>query len=720
MCARLDARADARGDNVQHESRAQAHTDGAKVAASTEEHISPLAPPAAPQADATDVADAPARGGVRVASMGLATKLLAIGCIFLVLALASIGLTLWVTWQLEGGAAAVNEAGRMRMRSYQLALSLQHPTVKQADLLPDINRRLQDFEDSLALLRTGDPGRPLSVPWDADTRASFWGVTQDWVVLRQQALDIGRGAPVSASLRGNVDDFVRRIDVFVSAIERHIARWTALLHTFQLAMMALAVLSALAMLYAGHVVVLEPIARLQRGLRRIEQGDFATRVTVQTDDELGALADGFNSMAENLASLYNNLEAKVREKTAGLEVKQARLSALYEVAAFVAKADTLQELAQGFARQIRRIAHADAVAIRWSDEANERYVLLASDCLPKVMAEEEQCVLSGDCLCGAKAQPGVALGIRVIPIQSASREMARQSAVNAVRDHCERAGYTTLVTVPLGLHQRVLGEVELFFRGGPQFSDEERGLFEALASHLAGAMESLRAAALDRESAVAAERQLLAQELHDSIAQSLAFLKIQMQLLRDAMARGDERGVQASMDELDAGVRESYSDVRELLLHFRVRTHAEDIEPALRETLSKFEHQAGLRSHLTVHGQGLPLPPDVQIQVLHIVQESLSNVRKHARASQVWVDVQTQPSWCVTVSDDGCGFDIEAGPPDDTHVGLRIMRERAQRIGAALTFNSSPQGTRIELRLPKLTANPTASRADDAQELLSP
>lgn len=647
---------------------------------------------------------------VKVASVALASKFLAIGSAFLVLALASIGLTLWVTWQLEGGAAAVNEAGRMRMRSYQLVLSLQHPESQRDVGQARIEQRLRDFDASLALLRSGDPTRPLAVPWDGDTRARFQSVATDWQALRQQALAVAQGEPMPAAMSRQVDDFVDRIDAFVSAIESHIARWTALLHTFQLAMMVLAILSALALMYVGHVLVLEPVARLQEALLRIEQGDFSARVKVDTQDELGALADGFNSMAENLQSLYGHLETKVREKTAGLEVKQARLGALYDVAAFVARADNLEDLAQGFARQMRRVAHADAAAIRWSDEANERYVLLASDCLPKVMAEEEQCVLSGDCLCGAKVEPGVAPRVRVIPIHSVSGDASQPTAGHAVQDHCEKAGYTTLVTVPLELHQRVLGEIELFYRGEPQLSDEERSLFEALASHLAGAMESLRAAALDRESAIAGERQLLAQELHDSIAQSLAFLKIQMQLLRDAMTRDDHPAIENAMNELDAGVRESYSDVRELLLHFRVRTHAEDIEPALRETLSKFELQAGLRGHLTVHGQGLPLPADVQIQVLHIVQEALSNVRKHAQATQVWVDVDSQPTWRVSVRDDGCGFDLQAGPPDDTHVGLRIMRERAQRIGGELSFNSNPDGTCVELRLPKLGASPTALR----------
>ena len=635
----------------------------------------------------------------RSKGLGLASKLLAIGSVFLLLALASIGLTLWVTWQLEGGAAAVNEAGRMRMRSYQLALMLsQQDLHAQRIALPDLQTRLTAFDETLELLRAGDPARPLFVPWDHDTRERIQAIGSDWKELRQEVLQVAQGEPVPPDFIPRVDRFVARIDAFVSAIERHLSRWTAMLHTFQLAMIALAVLSALALLYVGHVVVLEPVARLQAGLKRIQEGAFDTRVHISSSDEIGALAQGFNAMAENLQSLYASLEDKVREKTAGLELRQQRLSALYEVAAFVARADNLEELSQGVARQMRRIAHADAVAIRWSDEANERYVLLASDCLPQIMAEEEHCLHAGDCHCGpvvAGQRPGK---LRVIPI--IDENLVNPATGRKGYDHCVRAGYATLVSVPLGLHQRVLGEVDLFYRGEPVLSEEERGLFESLASHLAGAMESLRAAALDREAAVANERQMLAQELHDSIAQSLAFLKIQMQLLRDAMNQQDLAAVQTSLNELDTGIQESYSDVRELLLHFRVRTDAEDLEPALRETLSKFEHQTGQKGHLSITGQGLPLPADVQIQVLHIVQEALSNVRKHAQASEVWVSVQTAPTWRVSVRDNGHGFDAQSGPPDDTHVGMRIMRERAARIGATVHVSSGPQGTEVELRLP--------------------
>ena len=168
------------------------------------------------------------------------------------------------------------------------------------------------------------------------------------------------------------------------------------------------------------------------------------------------------------------------------------------------------------------------------------------------------------------------------------------------------------------------------------------------------------------------------------------------------------------LGEIDVGVRESYGDVRELLMHFRTRANAEDIEPALLTTLRKFEHQTGLKATLQMGGQGLPLAPDLQVQVLHIVQEALSNVRKHARAGRVWLDVQQQPQWRLEVRDDGDGFSNEAGEPDETHVGLRIMAERAERLGARLDVVSTPgRGTSVVLTLPRRSA--TASEARSAQ-----
>jgi two-component system, NarL family, nitrate/nitrite sensor histidine kinase NarX len=612
----------------------------------------------------------------------LTAKLYTSGISFLVLALASIGLTLWVTWNLEGGAAAVNEAGRMRMQTYRLALEVSgNPDPASALAMA------RSFDESLALLRSGDPSRPLFVPWSATSHERFEQVNRSWGALRDKWMS---ARPTPAQAARDAGEFVDLVDRFVAAIESQIARWTAILHMFQLAMMALAIASAVVMLYAGYLFVLNPLARLQRGLTALRQGDLSTRVEVESSDEFGQLSAGFNDMARTLQSLYGSLEEKVREKTARLEVKRQRLADLYEVSAFMAHATSLDELARGFVRQVRDVAKADAAAVRWSDEGNQRYLLLAADNLPQAMSEAEACLETGACYCGQRRDDAV---IRVIPIGEDQP---------APMDYCRRSGFQTLVSVPVKLHERVLGEVDLFFLATVRLDPEERDLLDTLASHLASAMESLRAAALEREAAVAQERSLLAQELHDSIAQSLAFLKIQAQLLRDAMKRNDTAAMARVIGELDAGVRESYADVRELLVHFRTRTSEEDIEPALRTTLSKFEHQTGLPARLEMAGHGVALAPDVQVQVLHIIQEALSNVRKHSHAHEVTVRVSPGPSWRFEVHDDGIGFADSADVPGATHVGLRIMQERAERIGATVQVTSAPgAGCTVLIELPR-------------------
>ncbi|MEO8859753.1 MAG: type IV pili methyl-accepting chemotaxis transducer N-terminal domain-containing protein [Burkholderiaceae bacterium] len=614
--------------------------------------------------------------------LSLSAKFGAIGAALLLMAFASISLTLWVTWQLEGGAAALNEGGRLRMQTWRLAQGLPAADVAE------FQRRLANFDRSLELLRAGDPSRPLFVPSNAQAQQALGDIEGQWQVLRKSWSE--RPQPDLALVTSQAEAFAQQIDGFVSAIEHQLARWTALLNAFQFVMMALTVASTVTLLYASYLFIFNPLARLKAGLLQVGTGDLSVRVPPGADDEFGELSAGFNRMAGTLETLYHSLESRVVEKTVGLETERARLAALYEATAFVATATSLNSLAEGFARQVRLVARADASAVRWSDEANQSYVMLASDCLPQHVIDAEHCIPTGACFCGqAQGQAYT----RVIPI----RPLGQAS----MPGQCERAGFDTVISVPVRQHERMVGELNLFYRRPTELGDEDRTLLETLASHLAGAIEGLRAGALEREAAVADERGMLARELHDSIAQSLSFLKIQSSLLREHLKRDDAPQVDATLSELDVGIHESLADVRELLLHFRTRTNTEDITPALRTTLTKFEHQTGLKSHLVVEGQGRPPDPDVQVQVLHVVQEALSNVRKHARARQVWIEVHQGPQWRVEVRDDGRGFESDDGA-GQTQVGLRIMRERAHSIGATVEVASvAGSGTCVVLTLPR-------------------
>lgn len=322
----------------------------------------------------------------------LSNKIKVLSLLFLLAGLSSVSVTLWVTWQLEGGAAAVNEAGRLRMQVFRMQLSHQN---HERNLLAQGNAR---FGASLQLLRDGDPARPLLILWTPQMRAQFERIEQDW-----QRLSALEERATSPEFRAQGDALVQVIDHLVTLLEREMVRW--------------------------------------------------------------------------------------------------------------------KNLAQGFVQQVRATVQADAVSVRWSDEANERYVLLASDGLPQALSIHEHCLPTGACLC---APPQEGAKVRVIRL-NAEETMALP--------HCREAGYATLVGVPLRHQQRLLGEVNLYFLEERVLTPETHALLTAMAEHLASAMEGLRVTALEREAAVAQERSLIARELHDSIAQSLAFLKIQTQLL---------------------------------------------------------------------------------------------------------------------------------------------------------------------------------------------
>ena len=228
-----------------------------------------------------------------------------VGAPFLALALGAVMLTLWVSWQLDGGAAAVNEAGRLRMQAYRMAM-----TASLGDSAT-FEREAAEFERSLALLRDGDPSARCSCPGTTSSpRASPRCRRTGRASARWRAAGNASLAGLPADRRPS-----RPVDAFVTGIEAHMSRWTALLHLSQFGMLMLAIGHGRAGVRrfplrsrAGGPAQgrrAAPPARATRGARRRS-----------SSDEFGTLADGFNSMAEHLRSMYRNLEAQGSAKTA--------------------------------------------------------------------------------------------------------------------------------------------------------------------------------------------------------------------------------------------------------------------------------------------------------------------------------------------------------------------------------------------------------------------
>ncbi len=379
------------------------------------------------------------------------------------------------------------------------------------------------------------------------------------------------------------------------------------------------------------------------------------------------------------AGMQAELELRVRDKTADLLAQRRRLEALYSISSMVAAAPSLAQLAGDFVSALRELGAADAVVLRDCTVEGEPGEVLAA-CGAAFDAHARD---------AARQQVDVRHGAHVLELRAHGRAPARGALQRLVR-------------VPVAAQRRLLAVVDLgYARAASVPSPEDLPLLEAAAGHLAAGLEALRSSALEREAAVTQERGLLARELHDSIAQALAFMNIQLELLRAALRADDPARVAAALDELEAGLRESTEDVRELLLHFRTRSSAEDIAPAIRSTVQKFELQCSVPVSLEIDTRGRAMDADVQVQLLHILQEALSNVRKHARASTVVVSVSSVPHWRFEVRDDGVGFDAEAlGQGGRAQVGMQIMRERAAQIGATVQVRSAPAaGTEVLIEL---------------------
>ncbi len=433
----------------------------------------------------------------------------------------------------------------------------------------------------------------------------------------------------------------------------------------------------------------EPRVRIELRLRRSDSSVFWGDVSLACLQAAAGAPAGLIVNVLNIslhkqaeaaaAGMQAELERRVREKTADLVVQRRRVEALYAISSQVAAAQSVAQLCGEFVGALLQLAAADAAVLRRCDpHAGVGEVLAAAG------APVADCALCASC-----DVPACAAGPRVLEVRADAPRCLPPRARRVVR-------------LPVVAQGRELAVLDLAYETGTQIPGPgELLLLEAAVGHLAAGLEGLRSAALEREAAVAVERGLLARELHDSIAQALAFMNIQIDLLRGGLRAGDPARMEHALQELEAGLRESSEDVRELLLHFRTRTNADDIAPAIRSTLQKFELQCAVPVQLEIDTHGRALDADVQVQLLHILQEALSNVRKHARATRVLVRVDSLPRWRIEVRDDGRGFDPSAaGRGSAAHVGLQIMRERAGQIGASVRVRSRPgEGTEVIVEL---------------------
>lgn len=261
---------------------------------------------------------------------------------------------------------------------------------------------------------------------------------------------------------------------------------------------------------------------------------------------------------------------------------------------------------------------------------------------------------------------------------------------------------SSLFTVPVPLSRRDLrGVLQIVVPGIQELSEKQEEMLKAIVTQISFLLQNANLLAEVEIKAILQERIRLAREIHDGLAQTLGFLKLKISQLRAYLEQGELERASQTTQLLHEAISDAYIEARHAIDQLRISIYDAALAELLQETLDEFRESSGIPTECTLEPPDLRLPVEINAQLVRIVQESLSNIRKHAHAHQVQVQTFIKNDWLILeVRDDGVGFQ-----PDEvsrhSQYGLRGMQERAEMIGAELQIISQPnQGATVQVRLP--------------------
>jgi len=345
------------------------------------------------------------------------------------------------------------------------------------------------------------------------------------------------------------------------------------------------------------------------------------------------------------------------------------------------------------------LAGADAGVVRVVTADGEHMRLVGALGLPSEVVERERLVPVNCHVCGMAV---------------------RDNAVRQVFDLTPCASSTGLsyfeqcramAVVPLQYQGKALGAYNLFFSERCEIKEEVALLFRSISEHLGLALENARLTRENMRMTLMNERQLIANEVHDSLAQTLAYINLRLTLLQDALQQADPPAASKYAADVQQAVELAYADLRELLSQFRSRMNPLGLAQALKELADGFYERSGITLEFENRIPGFDLTVDQEVQAYRIVQEALANVARHSGAKHARLIAELRDGrYGFTVEDDGMGFftigqslnSRDEGKRPRQHLGLSIMRERAQQLNGSIEIANLPEGgARVRLTFPE-------------------
>lgn len=597
-----------------------------------------------------------------------------------VLGVVSMLTSVFIAQTMEGMAAAINQAGSLRMQSYRIGVALADDSVPTGERATQAKDLAEEFEDRLR-----SPRLHNAIPQASDNGLSqtYARISRLWRegmrpplrahidLLAAGAQGPGETIPRAQYLAA-VDTFVQQIDALVLALEDVAEGRVATLRAIQWGALALTVIAVLVAMTLVVRRVILPLQDLLCCADKTRLGDFSGRTRYAGDDELGRLGAALNLMAEGLSQIYGALEQRVAEKTQDLERSNQSLDLLYHTSKVLNESQIAEPALYGVLSDIQRQLGVGPVALC----LHEGYA-------PEPDGQPRPHLLVSTHPGGARDWPCRDQGCHACDTPQSVQRLTLAPGRQPSR---------SILSLPVRDQEHCLGVLLIDLGPGGDCEPWQERLIEAVAGHIGTAINAQRRTQESRRLVLHEERTIMARELHDSLAQSLSYLKIQVTRLAAALREPDRpAAARAVLEELREGISSAYRQLRELLTTFRLKVDERGLNPALEETVQEFRNRSTLDIRLANTLPASLLSPNEEIHVLQIVREALSNVVRHSGGQHAAVRLDLTDGVCqILIEDDGQG--LPGRPAETHHYGLAIMRERAASLGGQVSLESPAAG----------------------------
>ncbi len=373
--------------------------------------------------------------------------------------------------------------------------------------------------------------------------------------------------------------------------------------------------------------------------------------------------------------------------------RNRRLAVLNALAADVSESRDLEQVAAATTRSVLAAMSAEAAGLALVSEEDGSLQLVGQDglnvrCTPEIGAFP---LGENDCEC----RKAVALG-RPVLVEDTTQSMPCTGLLG------ERTG--TCVAVPVKSKGRTTGAIFVARDRNRPWQREDVELITAVGAQIGTVLENAQLSSKAEALAVLQERERVSREVHDGLAQTLGYLNVQMSILDRLLTSGETEKAQSEVGEMALVTREAYQDLRQAIVDLRMPlSSTPGLRRTLREYAEKFSRQTGIPCHFEGHrGPPAVLSPTTEVQLIRIVQEAMTNVKKHAPGSEAWLSVEVRNQEAlVAIRDNGPGFDLESTIVRGRQYGLHTMKERAESVGGSLRLDSRPgDGTAVEVMVP--------------------